>query len=122
MGNRFSQTVDLNYPFGPVFDAAVWASVARKGSKVNRTDHSTGLIVAFTRTSAWSWGEQISIQVYPKGPTHTQAHIESKSSLPFTLVDWGINRKNVVKIVADLHERIQQIPPLDMSQVPPANG
>lgn len=59
-----------------------------------------------TRVSLWSWGERVTCTI-------ASAHggfvvrVESKSLIPTTLIDYGVNRRNVERVVRVL-ENLKQ--------------
>lgn len=55
---------------------------------------STGTIMAETATSAWSWGEEILVNVDQGGVVT----IKSECKLSTVIFDWGRNKKLVNKI------------------------
>lgn len=42
-----------------------------------------------------SYGEYITINLYPSGPSTTQIEIESACVMPTQIFDWGTNKKNI---------------------------
>jgi len=61
----------------------------------------SGELRASTSMSGMSWGEDITIAVSP-APGGCSVYVASELNFKFQLVDWGVNRKNVEKIIAGL--------------------
>ena len=72
------------------------------GASIQYWDPTTWLINAGFSVSMASWGENISIQVYSGQNNDTVLSIESHSSLPTTLVDFGRNQNNVDAICNEI--------------------
>lgn len=78
--------------FAAVFESLKWV--------VHLNDPSSGRLIGASKTSLWSWGENITIEVDEDGTTH----IKSECKLPTQIIDWGNNKKNVNKLLAALDQ------------------
>jgi hypothetical protein len=88
------------YPRDEVFDAVLQAIANTKGMKLKESDRATGQIVAKTSVSLASWGETIRLEVAERGPQ--SAVVRMASTLKAQLVDWGKNRRNIEKLMAEV--------------------
>jgi hypothetical protein len=70
-------------------------------SSIDRQDALHGIIELTTRASLKSWGEQVAISVAEVGP-ECEVVIVSRPWLPITMVDGGVNAKNVARLQAAL--------------------
>ncbi len=100
MATRHHQQLRLPYPYPVVLDAFTRV-LPQIGFRVSTVDPARGMVFAARPTSLWSWGENVTIQVGQVAPTEpSEARVDS--ALAFGLVDWGRNRRNVEKIVAEI--------------------
>jgi hypothetical protein len=77
------------------------SAVSASGASVTKADSAAGVIEATVGVSIWSWGEKMLITVVPKDGG-SFVTVESKSRVPLTLFDWGKNKRNVEKLLAQL--------------------
>lgn len=103
-----SPTLDLTYQYphsqATVFGAAETV-LAYSRTRVKDADSLAGSISASTAMNAASWGEQITVLVSPVDTNSSLVTV--RSQLSFGLVSWGINRKNVEKLHAQLVTYLQ---------------
>ena len=69
-----------------------------------RTEESME-ILASTSLNLRSWGEKVTI----KFEADRSISITSRCALPTQCFDWGKNRANVVKFIAALNQRVEQV-------------
>lgn len=62
-------------------------------------------VIGATKMTWKSWGEELVLQVSRHG--HGSAvHITSKSALPTQIIDYGLHRKNVERVLDGLQRRL----------------
>lgn len=72
-------------------------------------------VMASTKVSLWSFGEQIEVRLVPEG-----AAVTSRCALPTQVVDWGKNAKNVRALVG--HVRLSAFAPSPAGASPPGTA
>jgi hypothetical protein len=106
VARQHDRTVPFRYPYGVVLDAFAQA-LPPAGFRVSTVDPGRGMVFAVRGTSAWSWGENVTVQLgqpAPDQPTEARIH----SALAFGLVDWGRNRKNIDLILTAVTGHLDQ--------------
>lgn len=101
MGVFCEKTVTLNVDTATAIEMASKAVMAC-GWRI--TDVNKVSITALTRTSFWSWGETVIVNVWDMDGV-TQLKINTR--LNMGLVDWGKNQRNVNKFMAELGKHVQ---------------
>ena len=81
------------------------------GFKIKESSESTGLIEASKGMSFRSWGETLRVSVISSN-AGSQVNVESGEK--YQVVDYGKNKENVQKILAELDNRL-----LSSGQAPP---
>jgi hypothetical protein len=66
--------------------------------QIRTADPSTGRIQVNKKMSWKSWGEVIFVDVYQAAPGQTTVKV--RSEVKAQLVDWGVNKQNVLGILA----------------------
>lgn len=66
------------------------------------TVHDRRSVSVRTKVSVRSWGEDVTCTIVP-GEGQFVIHVESKSSVVTTLIDFGANRRNVERVVRVLN-------------------
>ncbi len=84
---------EVNSPFEKVMQQAPQA-LLRINASITYIDENNKAILAKKSTSMLSWGENIRISVVPTA-AGSMVDVTSESVVPITLIDWGINAKNV---------------------------
>ncbi|MFF3877612.1 hypothetical protein [Streptomyces sp. NPDC001978] len=79
---------------GEALERAQEAVTALSGT-VTGSDPASGCINAKVPSSAWSWGERLTIVVQPHAPAGSLVNIKSRSWMPFNVFNFGKNRRNV---------------------------
>lgn len=80
--------------------SAVLDAVKALGWQVR--DEQENEITAFARMSLWSWGELVQFTF----PADGSMSVTSKCSWPLQCVDWGKNKANVRKLLAQLDRHV----------------
>lgn len=92
---QITLSIDPKHVWNRAHEVLMRAFGARPGVGPN------GELRAATSASASSWGEKLTIFVTPiEGGS--SVYISSEVGFKLQLVDWGVNRKNVEKIIAGL--------------------
>ncbi|MBK7551670.1 MAG: hypothetical protein IPI61_08415 [Syntrophaceae bacterium] len=65
---------------------------------VTTSDISTYTIKARKSVTFWSWGDDVTIKLYPRSPQKTIVHIEAHPALGTTLVGWGHQERMTVSL------------------------
>jgi hypothetical protein len=103
-----SPTLDLTYQY-PQSQAVVFSAaetvLAYSRTRVKDADSLAGSISASTAMTAASWGEQIKVLVSPASTNSSLVTV--RSQLSFGIISWGVNRKNVEKLHAQLVSYLQ---------------
>jgi hypothetical protein len=85
-----------DYP--AVFDAVCKAARAEKMA-VRATDPANGIVSVSSDMTAFSWGENADIRVWPISDADGGGiGVAIESKLKFGLVDWGKNQRNIDKL------------------------
>jgi hypothetical protein len=84
-----------------VFAKARAVFMAFGAASIDRDDPAHGVIEGFTKASLWSMGERVCISVSEAGG-QCEVVIISRPWLPTTLVDFGVNARNVARLQAAL--------------------
>lgn len=67
------------------------------------TPTPSGPVFYFARgMSMLSWGDSLTVSIYPIAPGSVQVTVSSECAMPTQVIDWGQNKKNVEKIFAHL--------------------
>ncbi len=97
MATSHTEDLSLPYPYPVVLDAIVHGGPSVR-LKVSTVDPARGMVFATRPMSFWTTGLNVTFQLgqqTPTSPTEVRVH----SALMFGLLDWGINRRYVAKIV-----------------------
>ena len=62
------------------------------------SDISTYTIKARKSVTFWSWGDDVTIKLYPRSPQKTIVHIEAHPALGITLIGWGHQKRMTVSL------------------------
>lgn len=63
-------------------------------------DDKGGVVFQMGHSMSWlSWGENISVNMYPYSDQQTVVDIKSECAMPTQIFDWGQNRQNVNDIM-----------------------
>jgi uncharacterized protein (DUF1499 family) len=81
------------------------ADMLQQHWRLRRLERELGSISARTKISFLSWGEDIRIEVTSNVSQSATVSISSRSVIKITLIDWGVNRRNVEKLHAELLRR-----------------
>jgi uncharacterized protein (DUF1499 family) len=81
------------------------ADIMRKRWRLRRLERDPGVVIARTKISFKSWGEDIRVEVRSEVPQSATVVISSRSVLKTTLIDWGVNRRNVEQLHSELIRR-----------------
>jgi hypothetical protein len=81
------------------------ADIMRKRWRLRRLERDPGVVVARTKISFKSWGEDIRVEVTSEVAQSATVVISSRSVLKTTLIDWGVNRRNVEQLHSELIRR-----------------
>ncbi|HUP87447.1 MAG TPA: DUF2510 domain-containing protein [Acidimicrobiales bacterium] len=102
--------------YAHVFDVVCAAAEAER-MHVRFTDPVNGVISVSSEMTAFSWGENADIRVWPTGDGLVGVAIGSK--LKFGLVDWGKNKRNVERLFGRIDAFLLDPPP---PRPPPPGG
>jgi hypothetical protein len=81
------------------------ADIIRARWRLRRLVRDPGAVAARTKTSFKSWGEDIRVEVTSELPQSATIVISSRSALKTTLIDWGVNRRNVEQLHSEIIRR-----------------
>lgn len=110
-------TIDRNgeceFPFkrDTVFEAICKAIPTISGFKIDTADKLGGRIIVKAGVSAWSWGENIPIQLASSTNISTKMQITSAHKVLVGVFDMGKNRKNIERIISATSEILSKLPP-----------
>jgi uncharacterized protein (DUF1499 family) len=79
--------------------------IMRERWRLRRLERDPGVVIARTKISFKSWGEDIRVEVTSEVPQTATVVISSRSVLKTTLIDWGVNRRNVEQLHSELIRR-----------------
>jgi hypothetical protein len=85
---------------------AAKAGLAASGAKPREEDRAQGWMVWRRGWSMSSWGETITVRFRNDGEGRVAVHVESRSQMRTTLVDWGRNRKNVRTVIETMKRQL----------------
>jgi hypothetical protein len=54
-----------------------------------------------------SWGENLNVNIIHEDAQSVAVIIKSTSAVKTTIIDWGKNRSNVEKLLAQIHQRLE---------------
>ena len=103
MARKYGTTVTFNASPDAVLAAA--ADVLQREFRVQAFP-GPGRVGGSTGMSWLSWGETLSVSVDGVGPQGTSVTVRSASAMPFQLIDYGRNRRNVEKLAGQLSGRL----------------
>ncbi|MDL4842358.1 hypothetical protein [Aquibacillus rhizosphaerae] len=69
-----------------------------KGAQIKQEDYANGIIRVKTSMTLKSWGEKIVFRVQKINDEVSNVYVQSKPTLPTTLVDYGKNSNNINNI------------------------
>lgn len=99
MAARSEDFLDLSIP--PEAAASlVEEALPRIGAVV--TSKQMGVVNAHKDASVGSWGEDITVTLTPVAADKTRLHLISQSSFAATLIDYGINRQNILQLISNI--------------------
>ena len=81
------------------------ADILRRQWRLRRLQRDPGAVVARTKISLLSWGDDIRVEVTSGASQSAAVVISSQSVLKTTIIDWGVNRRNVERLHAELVRR-----------------
>ncbi len=97
MATSHTRDLELPYPYQVVLDAIV-RSGPEVRLKVSTVDPARGMVFATRPMTMWSGGLNVTFQLGQQAP-HLPTQVRVHSALMFGLVDWGINRRYVDRLV-----------------------
>jgi hypothetical protein len=103
LGRQYSRTATFNA--GPEVVLACVADVFMRDWRIPPERGPRG-VTATTGWSFGSWGENVTVSVDDVGPMGTAVTVRSKLVWPLTFIDWGRNRRNVDKLIAQVGGRL----------------
>jgi hypothetical protein len=103
LARKYTETVTFNA--GPDVVMACLADVFVHGFKAKPEQGPRG-ISAKTRASMSGWGESVTAIIEAVEPEGTIVTIYSESVNPLGLLDWGINKHNVQKLITQVGWRL----------------
>ena len=91
-------------------DDDVWAAahegLAAIKARVTAENRNEGWIRANRGFSMASFGEDIAVRFRTEGADAIAVHVESKSRIPTTLIDWGQCSRNVKGVIETMKRRL----------------
>jgi uncharacterized protein (DUF1499 family) len=81
------------------------ADILRRQWRLRRLQRDPGAVAARTKISLLSWGDDIRVEVTSEASQSAAVVISSQSILKTTIIDWGVNRRNVERLHAELVRR-----------------
>ncbi|MCW0215613.1 MAG: hypothetical protein OJJ54_19840 [Pseudonocardia sp.] len=93
-----STTIPVGTPAAEVLRQGHTAAAALPRASLGTVDPEAGTISLKVGMSWRSWGERIVIGVAPRFDSATDVTITSRSAVPWTLVDHGVNARNVERL------------------------
>lgn len=94
-----SEAVDVRLGAAAVLGRLAGVGPVLGRARIVTRDAEAGLVVARAGVSWRSWGERIEIRVEERMPGLSTVTVSSRPVYPMTLLDYGINDRNVRKIV-----------------------
>lgn len=95
----------------PVSADDAWSALVRVAGqlgKVKESDRFLKRMTIGTGMSAFSWGENVTVQVQDAGPGACDVFVSSGLKLGVNVAGAGRNNKNVDKVVAALSRELQR--------------
>lgn len=102
---------EFPYKRDTVFEAICKAIPTIGGFKLDTADKLSGRITVKAGISAWSWGENIPIQLTSTSNFITKMQITSAHKVLVGVFDMGKNRKNVEQIISATSDILSKLPP-----------
>jgi superfamily I DNA and/or RNA helicase len=90
--------MELDLSFDNVYDECIKSITAVKKCEIESEDRKSGEIKALTSLSWKSFGENIQFKIWSSENGRTRIQILSRPKLKTTLVDYGKNIENVLKL------------------------
>lgn len=81
------------------------ADIIQEQWRLRRLRRDPDAVVARTKISFLSWGDDIRVEVTSEESKSASVVISSKSVVKTTIIDWGVNRRNVERLYAELIRR-----------------
>jgi L-asparaginase/Glu-tRNA(Gln) amidotransferase subunit D len=97
---------EFAYPTAKVFEAITQAIPQISKMTITSADPATGVVLASTGASIWSWGEKYTISVRELAADRTQVHVEVR--LKAQLFGWGKQKQGISQFFATLTHALQQ--------------
>lgn len=94
------------FPYDQVFDGLV-AVLGPAGFPIKSQDRVIGRIAASAGASAFSWGEDVIVQVQRTGDRSTDLVIQSNLKVGFNVTGTSKNTQNAERIIATLSNYLQ---------------
>ena len=97
------------FPYGyePVYEGLLRV-LGPAGYSVKHQDKSIGRILAGAGMSAFSWGEDVTLQVQRQSEASTEVIIQSNLKVGFNLAATGKNAQNAERIIGALSNYLRQ--------------
>jgi len=74
------------------------AGVLRRG-RVTAVEEADRIVTLRVGMSWRSWGERVVLRLHPQSPSVTEVIVTSRPVFPWTLVDYGVNARNVERVL-----------------------
>ena len=103
------QNLLYNYPAGVLFQAMCAAVQQTKGFTLLIANPQTGTIQISKSMSAFTWGENIYVQLYPVSEAQTNLQITSQSKLGTEIAARSKNRKNIQVLLEKMQLILNQM-------------
>ena len=81
------------------------ADILQQHWRLRRLQRKPGAVVARTKISFLSWGDDIRVEVTSEAAQPAAVAISSQSVIKTTIIDWGVNRRNVERLHSELVRR-----------------
>lgn len=78
------------------------ANLLNQGWRINRLTKTGSSVSVRTKVTFLSWGEDIRVEIVGETAQTATVALSSKSAFKATLIDWGVNRRNVERLHAEL--------------------
>ena len=97
---------NFTFPYEQVFDGLV-AILGPAGFEIKTQDRVIGRITAGAGMSAFSWGEDVVLQIQKRGDDTTELTIQSNLKVGFNLTGTAKNTQNAERIIGALSAYLQ---------------
>jgi hypothetical protein len=111
VGVHRRSTVRVEVPAAEILRRSTDVAGVLRRARVTAVEEADRIVTLRVGMSGRSWGERVVLRLHPQSPSVTDVIVTSRPVFPWTLVDYGVNARNVERVL----EWLRALPNIDPS-------